>query len=43
MWDIFGDDDEVGYYNNNDYDNNKPNSTNAICPKVFNSYQDRNS
>jgi hypothetical protein len=35
--DIFGDDDEVGYYNNDDYDNNKPNSADVICLKVFNS------
>jgi hypothetical protein len=36
--DIFGDDDEVGYY-----DDNKPNSANAICPEAFDSCWDRNS
>jgi hypothetical protein len=36
-WDIFKDDDKVGYYNNNNYNNNKPNSGNAICLKAFDS------
>jgi hypothetical protein len=39
--DIFGDDDEVGYYDN-DYDD-KPNSGNAVCPEAFDSCWDRNS
>jgi hypothetical protein len=41
--DIFGDDNEVGYYDNDDYDDNKPNSGDAICPKAFDSCWDRNS
>jgi hypothetical protein len=36
--DIFGDDDEVGYY-----DDDKPNSADAICPEAFDSCWDRNS
>jgi hypothetical protein len=38
----FWDDDEVGYYDYDNYDN-KPNSGDAICPEVFDSYWDRNS
>ena len=34
--DIFGDDDKMGYYDYNNYDN-KPNSGNAICLEAFDS------
>jgi hypothetical protein len=40
--DIFGDDDEVGYYDDN-YDDDKPNSWDAICPEAFDSCWHRNS
>ena len=40
--DIFGDDDEVGYYDYDDYDD-KPNSGDAVCPEAFDSCWDRNS
>jgi hypothetical protein len=37
--DIFRDNDKVGYYDYNDYNNKKMNCIDrAICPKVFNSY-----
>ena len=44
--DIFGDDGEVGYYDDDcddDYDDDKPNSTDAIWPEAFDSCWDRNS
>ena len=43
MRDIFGDDDKVGYYDYNNYNNKKVNSSNAVGAKAFDSYQDRNS
>jgi len=45
-WDIFGDDDEVGYYDYDDYDydDGKTNCADgAICPEAFDSCWDRNS
>ena len=41
--DIVGDDDEVGYYDYEDYGDDKPNSGDAICPEAFDSCWDRNS
>jgi hypothetical protein len=39
MRDIFRDDDEIGYYNDNDYNSKRINYTNrAINPKAFNNY-----
>jgi hypothetical protein len=32
----------VDYYDYDDYDDDKPNSRDAICPKAFHSYWDRN-
>ena len=40
--DIFGEDDEVGYYDY-DCDDDKVNSGDAICPEAFDSCWDRNS
>lgn len=42
-WDIFGDDDEMGYYDYDDYDDDKPNSRDAICAEALDSCQERNS
>lgn len=41
--DIFGDDDEVGYYDYNDYDDDKVNSGDAVGAEAFDSCWDRNS
>jgi exonuclease 3'-5' domain-containing protein 1 len=42
--DIFGDDDEVGYYDYDDYDDGKTNCADgAFCPEAFDSCWDRNS
>lgn len=39
---IFGDDDEVGYYDYDNYDDDKLNNKDAICLKAFNGCQNRN-
>jgi hypothetical protein len=41
--DIFGDDDEVGYYDYDDDDDYKVNSADAVCPEAFDSCWDRSS
>jgi hypothetical protein len=40
---IFGDDDEVGYYDYDDYDDDKVNSGDAVGAEAFDSCWDRNS
>ena len=41
--DIFGNDDEVGYYDYDNYDDNKVNSLNAVGAEAFDSCWDKNS
>lgn len=41
--DIFGDEDEVGYYDYDDDYYDRPNSGDAVCPEAFDSCWDRNS